>query len=218
MDDNNEKLHIISHPLLSHKISLMRDKNSGAKEFRELTAEVAMLMTYEVTRFLPLREVEVETPIAVAKTKVIAGRKVAFVPILRAGLCMVEGAVTLVPAAKVGHIGICRVSEREQTNGERTMEYYCKLPFDIKERDVIIMDLMLATGQSATRAVDEIKKAGSQSIKFMTVLACPEGIKQLGEAHPDIDIYCAEVDDGLNDELYITPGFGDGSDRIYGTK
>ena len=217
MEDSN-KLHVLSHPLLSHKISLMRDKNSGSKEFRELTAEVAMLMTYEVTRFLPLREVEVETPIAVAKTKVIAGRKVAFVPILRAGLCMVEGAVTLVPASKIGHIGICRISEDEQTNGERTMEYYCKLPFDIKERDVIVMDLMLATGQSATRAIDEIKKTGCSSVKFMTVLACPEGIKQLHRAHPDIDIYCAEVDEGLNDELYITPGFGDGSDRIYGTK
>ncbi|MDR0196913.1 MAG: uracil phosphoribosyltransferase [Oscillospiraceae bacterium] len=210
---NKDKLNILDHPLLQHKISLMRDKNTGSKEFRELTAEVAQLMIYEATRDLPLKQVEVETPVTIAKTNVITGRKVALIPILRAGLGMVEGAVALIPAAKVGHIGVCRNADR---NG--VTEYYCKLPYDIKERDVIVMDLMLATGGCAVAAVNKIKKAGAGTIKFMAVIACPEGVGALRENHPDVEIYCGALDEGLNEDLYIVPGFGDGGDRIFGTK
>lgn len=210
-----EMLNILDHPLLQHKISLLRDKNTGSKEFRELVSEVAMLMSYEATRDLPLKQVEVQTPVAIAKTNVISGRKVAFVPILRAGLGMVEGAVALVPAAKVGHIGICR--EDESAKGAVSV-YYCKLPFDIKERDVIVMDLMLGTGATAVKAIEKIKESGARSIKFMTVVACPEGVKALQEAHPDVQIYCGALDQGLNEDLYIVPGIGDGGDRIFGTK
>ena len=212
---SKEMLSILDHPLLQHKISLLRDKNTGSKEFRELVSEVAMLMSYEATRDLPLKQVEVQTPVAIAKTNVISGRKVAFVPILRAGLGMVEGAVALVPAAKVGHIGICR----EDENGKGAVSvYYCKLPFDIKQRDVIVMDLMLGTGATAVKAIDKIKESGANSIKFMTVVACPEGVKALQEAHPDVKIYCGALDEGLNEDLYIVPGIGDGGDRIFGTK
>lgn len=210
-----EMLNILDHPLLQHKVSLLRDKNTGSKEFRELVSEIAMLMSYEATRDLPLKQVEIQTPVAIAKSNIISGRKVALIPILRAGLGMVEGAVALIPAAKVGHIGICR--DDDHKNGSVHV-YYCKLPFDIKERDVIVMDLMLGTGLTAVKAIDEIKKAGARSIKFMTVVACPEGVKALQEAHPDVHIYCGALDEGLNEDLYIVPGIGDGGDRIFGTK
>lgn len=210
-----DKLIILDHPLLQHKISLLRDKNTGSKEFRELVSEIGMLMTYEATRDLPLKQVEVQTPVAIAKTHIISGRKVAFVPILRAGLGMVTGAVELVPAAKVGHIGICR---DEDSNDGSVQAYYSKLPFDISERDVIVMDLMLGTGATAVKAIDIVKKSGARSIKFMTVLACPEGVSAMREAHPDVIVYCGSLDEGLNEDLYIVPGIGDGGDRIFGTK
>lgn len=210
-----EMLKILDHPLLQHKVSLLRDKNTGSKEFRELVTEIGMLMSYEATRDLPLKQVEIQTPVAIAKANIISGRKVALIPILRAGLGMVEGAVALIPAAKVGHIGICR---DDRYDDGRVDAYYCKLPFDIKERDVIVMDLMLGTGSTAVKAIDKIKEAGARSIKFMTVVACPEGVKALQEAHPDVYIYCGALDDGLNEDLYIVPGIGDGGDRIFGTK
>ena len=210
----NEKLHILDHPLLQHKITLMRDKNTGSKEFRELVSEVSMLMTYEATRDLPLKAVKVQTPIAVANCNVISGRKVAFVPVLRAGLGMVDGATALVPAAKVGHIGICRDDEKS----EKVSVYYQKLPFDIKQREVIILDLMIGTGMTAIKAIDLVKEAGAPTIKLMSVVACPEGIEAVQAKHPDIDIYCGALDERLNEDLYIVPGIGDGGDRIFGTK
>lgn len=210
-----EMLNILDHPLLQHKVSLLRDKNTGSKEFRELVSEIGMLMTYEATRDLPLKQVEVQTPVAIAKTNIISGRKVAFVPILRAGLGMVTGAVELVPAAKVGHIGICRDDEHDDGS---VKVYYCKLPFDIKERDVIVMDLMLGTGATAVKAIEMIKESGARSIKFMTVVACPEGVKAVQAAFPEVAIYCGALDTGLNEDLYIVPGIGDGGDRIFGTK
>jgi uracil phosphoribosyltransferase len=170
-------------------------------------------MTYEATRDLPLRKVEIRTPVAIAKTNVISGRKVALIPILRAGLGMVDGAVSLIPAAKIGHIGICRGDEKGKVD-----EYYCKLPFDIKEREVIIMDLMLASGSCANAAIAKVKSAGAVNIKLMTVIACPEGVKKIQDNHPDVTIYTGSLDEGLNDDLYIVPGFGDGGDRIFGTK
>lgn len=205
-------LHIIEHPLIQHKISLLRDKNTGVKEFRELTNETAMLMCYEATRDLPLKEVEIATPVAVAKTKVISGRKLAFVPILRAGLGMIEGVTSLVPAAKIGHIGIFR------GEGQQPVQYYCKLPDDISERDVIVVDPMLATGSTAVQAITKIKEHGVKNIKFMCIIASPEGLDKLLEAHPDIDIYCGVKDKGLNENNYIIPGMGDAGDRIFGTK
>jgi uracil phosphoribosyltransferase len=207
-------LHILDHPLLQHKVSLLRDKNTGAKEFRELVSEVTMLMSYEATRDLPLKQVEVQTPIAIAKTNVISGRKVAFIPILRAGLGMVEGAINLVPAAKVGHIGIFR----ENKNSGEVASYYAKFPFDIKQRDVIVLDLMLGTGATASLAIDKIKESGALSIKFLTVVASVPGVEALNAKHPDVQIFCAALDEELNDELYIVPGIGDGGDRIFGTK
>lgn len=206
-------LHIIDHPLVQHKISLMRDKNTGSKEFRELVSETAMLMTYEATRNLPLKEVEIETPVAVAKTKVISGRKMAFVPILRAGLGMAEGAVTLVPAAKIGHIGIFR-----DPATHKAVEYYAKLPVDIAERDVIVTDPMLATAGTAIASIAKIKEAGAASIKFMCIIASRYGVEKLMAAHPDVEIYCGAVDEELNENLYIVPGLGDAGDRIFGTK
>ncbi|HOV41385.1 MAG TPA: uracil phosphoribosyltransferase [Oscillospiraceae bacterium] len=206
-------LHIIDHPLVQHKISLMRDKNTGSKEFRELVSETAMLMTYEATRNLPLKEVEIETPVAVAKTKVISGRKMAFVPILRAGLGMAEGAVTLVPAAKIGHIGIFR-----DPTTHKAVEYYAKLPVDIAERDVIVTDPMLATAGTAIASIAKIKEAGAASIKFMCIIASRYGVEKLMAAHPDVEIYCGAVDEELNENLYIVPGLGDAGDRIFGTK
>ncbi len=204
---------ILEHPLVQHKISLMRDINTGAKEFRELVSETAMLMCYEATRDLPLKTVEVQTPLAIAKTKVISGRKLAFVPVLRAGLGMVEGAVKLVPAAKIGHIGIFRDPETKNA-----VDYYCKLPFDIAERDVIVADVMLATGGTVVKTVEILKKAGVKSVKVMCIIACPDGIEAVHKVYPEVEIYCGAIDEGLDDKLYIVPGMGDAGDRIFGTK
>ena len=204
---------IVDHPLIQHKISLMRDRNTGTKEFRDLVSEIATLLCYEATRDLPTEEVEVETPIALARTHVLAGRKLALVPILRAGLGMVDGMLTLLPAAKVGHIGMYRNEETLEP-----VEYYCKLPSDIAERDVFVLDPMLATGGSACDAITQIKKRGARSIKFLGIVAVPEGINKLREMHPDVDIYVGALDEGLNDIGYIVPGLGDAGDRIFGTK
>lgn len=202
------------HPLVQHKISLLRDKNTGSKEFRELVEEIAMFMCYEATRDLPLKQVQIETPLGLASSNIISGRKVAFVPILRAGLGMIDGALALVPTAKVGHIGLYR----DDADPNTTQEYYCKLPFDIANREVIILDPMLATGSSAVRAVDIVKKAGAKQIKFMCIVTCPEGLKNLQTAHPDVDIICGAIDRGLNENSYIVPGIGDCGDRMFGTK
>lgn len=204
---------IFDHPLIQHKISLLRNKNTGSKEFRELVGEVSMLMCYEATRDLPLKEVEIETPVALAKTKVIAGRKLAFVPILRAGIGMLDGVLSMVPAAKVGHIGLYRDPQTLQP-----VKYYCKLPSDINEREVIVLDPMLATGGSAVAAIQMLKESGAASIKFMCIIAAPEGLNALTEAHPDVQVYCAALDEKLNDDKYIVPGLGDCGDRIFGTK
>lgn len=204
---------IMDHPLIQHKISLLRDKNTGAKEFRELVSEIAMLMCYEATRDLPLVEVEIETPVAVTKTKVISGRKLAFVPILRAGLGMMDGVLELVPAAKIGHIGLYRDPETL-----KPVEYYCKLPVDVTRREVIVVDPMLATGGSAIDAITMLKAKGVKHLKFMCIIAAPEGLAALTAAHPDVDIYCASLDEKLNEHGYIVPGLGDAGDRIFGTK
>ena len=206
-------LHIIDHPLVQHKISLLRDKNTGTKEFRELVSEIAMFIGYEATRDLPFKEIELETPIAVAKTKVISGKKLAVVPILRAGLGMVDGVTSLVPAAKIGHIGIFR-----DPGTHDAVMYYCKMPEDINEREVIVVDPMLATGNSATTAITEIKKLGVNNIKYMCIIASPEGAEADQKAHPDVDIYAGVIDKGLNEDKYIVPGVGDAGDRIFGTK
>lgn len=203
----------MDHPLVQHKLTILRDKNTGSKEFRELIGEITMLMGYEATRDLPLKEVEIETPVAIAKTKVILGRKLAFVPILRAGLGMVDGLLTLIPAARVGHIGLYR-----DPTTLKPVNYYCKLPSDIPERDVIVLDPMLATGCSAIEAVSQIKLQNPRSIKFMCIIAAPEGMKAFTEAHPDVNVYCAALDEKLNDHSYIIPGLGDAGDRIFGTK
>ncbi|HJA25662.1 MAG TPA: uracil phosphoribosyltransferase [Candidatus Fournierella merdigallinarum] len=204
---------ILDHPLVQHKISLLRDKNTGTKEFKELVGEIATLLCYEATRDLPTKEVEVETPMGVAKCHVLAGRKLALVPILRAGLGMVDGMLTLLPAAKVGHIGMYRNEETLEP-----VEYYCKLPSDIAERDVLVLDPMLATGGSACDAITQIKKRGARSIKFLAIVAVPQGINKLREMHPDVDIYVGALDEGLNEIGYIVPGLGDAGDRIFGTK
>ena len=204
---------ILDHPLVQHKISLLRNKNTGTKEFKELVGEIATLLCYEATRDLPTKEVEVETPMGVAKCNVLAGRKLALVPILRAGLGMVDGMLTLLPAAKVGHIGMYRNEETLEP-----VEYYCKLPSDIAERDVFVLDPMLATGGSACDAITQIKKRGARSIKFLGIVAVPEGINKLREMHPDVDIYVGALDEGLNENGYIVPGLGDAGDRIFGTK
>ncbi len=209
----SNKAFIADHPLIQHKVTLLRDKNTGSKEFRELIQEITQLMCYEATRDLPLCEVEVETPITITKSKVIAGRKLAFVPILRAGIGMVEGALELVPAARVGHIGLYRDPETL-----KRVEYYCKLPGDISEREVIVLDPMLATGGSAVDAIAQIKKRGPKNIKFMCIIAAPEGLEALQAAHPDVQVYCASLDEHLNDHGYIVPGLGDAGDRIFGTK
>jgi len=206
-------LHIIDHPLVQHKISLLRDKTTGTKEFRELVSEIAMFICYEATRDLPLKEIEIETPVAVAKTKIISGRKLAFVPILRAGLGMVDGVTRLVPAAKIGHIGLFRDPETKES-----VKYYFKLPEDIAERDTIIVDPMLATGNSAIAAIDELKKLGVKQIKFMCIICSPEGVEAVTKAHPDVEIYAGVQDEGLNEDKYIVPGVGDAGDRIFGTK
>jgi len=204
---------IMDHPLIKHKLTLIRDKNTGSKEFREMIGEIAMLMCYEATRDLPLQEVEIETPVAISKTQVISGKKLAFVPILRAGIGMVDGVLRLVPAAKVGHIGLYRDPQSLQP-----VDYYCKLPSDIEEREVIVLDPMLATGGSAVAAINSIKKKGATNIKFMCIIAAPEGIAALTAAHPDVSVYCASRDERLNEHGYIIPGLGDAGDRLFGTK
>ncbi len=208
-----ENVTITNHPLIQHKLTLLRDKNTSSKEFRTLVSEIATLMCYEATRNLPLVEIEIETPVSVAKTKVIAGKKLAFIPLLRAGLGMVEGVLDLVPAARIGHIGLYRDPETLMP-----VEYYCKLPSDISEREVIVLDPMLATGGSATDAITKIKERNPKSIKFMCIIAAPEGLQALSNAHPDVEIYCAALDERLNDHGYIIPGLGDVGDRIFGTK
>jgi len=204
---------IMDHPLIQHKLSILRNQKTGAKEFRELVSEIATLICYEATRDLVLEEVEIETPMCKTTTKALSGRKLAFVPILRAGLGMVDGVMTLVPAAKVGHIGLYRDPDTHMP-----VEYYCKLPSDISSRDVIVLDPMLATGGSAIDAITQIKKRGVRNIKFMCIIAAPEGLEALGEAHPDVQVYCAALDECLNENKYIIPGLGDAGDRIFGTK
>ncbi len=204
---------IMDHPLIQHKLTFLRDEKTTSMEFRNLVSEIAMLMCYEATRDLPLKEVETKTPITVAKTKVIEGKKLAFVPILRAGLGMVDGVLALVPTARVGHIGLYRDPETLQP-----VEYYCKLPADIEEREIFVVDPMLATGGSAIDAITQIKTRNPQKIKFMCIIAAPEGLNALKEAHPDVDIYVGALDDHLNDHGYIVPGLGDAGDRIFGTK
>ncbi len=208
-----DKVHVLDHPLLQHKLSILRDQNTGVKDFREVVSEIATLMCYEATRDLPLQDVVVQTPIAKAVTKQISGKKLAIVPILRAGLGMVDGIHTLIPSAKVGHIGLFRDPETLEP-----VKYYCKMPNDISEREVIILDPMLATGGSASAAITFIKEYGVTHIKLMNILAAPEGIARVQKDHPDVDIYVAAVDEGLNDRCYIVPGLGDAGDRIFGTK
>lgn len=210
MKDN---VFIMDHPLIQHKLSILRDEKTGCKQFRELVSEIAMLMCYESTRDLPLTETETKTPITVAKTKTLAGRKMAFVPILRAGLGMVDGVLSLIPAARVGHIGMYRDPETHQP-----IDYYCKLPSDLNERDVFVLDPMLATGGSAIDAVSRIKEFNPKRIKFMCIIAAPEGVEAFTSAHPDVPVYCAGLDDCLNEHCYIVPGLGDAGDRIFGTK
>jgi len=207
------KVHVFDHPLIQHKLSLIRDKNTGKKDFRELVEEVAMLMAYEVTRDFPLQEIEVETPLATTKSKVIAGKKVGLIPILRAGLGMVDGVLRLIPAAKVGHIGLYRDPETL-----KPVEYYCKLPSDVEERELIVIDPMLATGGSAVAAIQFLKQRNAKNIKLMCLIAAPEGVRAVQEAHPDIDIFVGAVDDHLNAHGYIVPGLGDAGDRLFGTK
>ena len=207
------EVHVLDHPLIQHKLAILRSKDTPVKEFRELVGEISGLMCYEATRKLPLKEVEVETPVATAKCHMLSGKKLAIVPVLRAGLGMVDGMLTLLPAAKVGHIGLYRNEETLEP-----VEYYCKLPSDIAERDVIVLDPMLATGGSARDAITQIKKRGARSIKFIGIIAAPEGLKALHEAHPDVDIYVAALDEKLNEKGYIVPGLGDAGDRIFGTK
>ncbi|SHH43399.1 uracil phosphoribosyltransferase [Sporanaerobacter acetigenes] len=207
------KVVVLDHPLIKHKLTFIRDKNTGSKDFRELVKEVSMLMAYEVTRDLPLEEIEIETPICKTKSQVISGKKVGLVPILRAGLGMVDGMLNLIPAAKVGHIGLYRDPETF-----KPVEYYCKLPQDIEERDLIVLDPMLATGGSAVAAIQFLKDRGAKNIKLMNLIAAPEGIEAVTAAHPDVDIYVANVDEKLNEHAYIIPGLGDAGDRLFGTK
>ncbi len=209
---SQENVFVFDHPLIQHKVSLLRDKNTSTKEFRELVSEIAMLMAYEVTRDLPMKEVDIETPVAVAHTKMLAGKSIAIVPILRAGLGMVDGMVALIPNVKVGHIGLYRDPVTVEP-----VTYYCKLPEDVNERDVILLDPMLATGGSASAAIGYLKEKGISNIKFMCLIAAPEGIARIQKDHPDIKIYCAAKDERLNDHSYIVPGLGDAGDRIFGT-
>ena len=206
-------VHVFDHPLIQHKLSILRDKRTGTKEFRALINEIAGLMCYEATRNLPTVEVEVETPIMTAKCRQLAGKKMAIVPILRAGLGMVDAMVDLIPSAKIGHIGLYRDPVTHEP-----VEYYCKLPEDIGNRQVYVVDPMLATGGSAVAAIDFLKKHGCKSIIMMNIIGCPEGIKRVTEAHPDVDIYLAACDERLNEHKYIIPGLGDAGDRIFGTK
>ena len=213
MFENDNKVHILDHPLLQHKLSILRDERTGVKEFREIVSEIAALECYEATRDLPTEEVEIKTPVATGTFQVLAGKKLAIVPILRAGLGMVDGILDLIPSAKVGHIGLYRDPETHQP-----VEYYCKMPNDIAEREVIILDPMLATGGSASAAIQFIKNYEVKNIKLMNIIAAPEGIQRVHHDHPDVDIYCAALDEKLNDHGYIVPGLGDAGDRIFGTK
>ncbi len=206
-------VHILDHPLIQHKLAILRDKRTGTKEFRALISEISGLMCYEATRNLPLREVEVETPMQVAKCHVLAGKKLAIVPVLRAGLGMVDAMVDLIPSAKIGHIGLYRDPETH-----KPVEYYCKLPEDIENRQVFVVDPMLATGGSAVAAIDFLKARGCKNIIMMNIIGCPEGIRCVQEAHPDVEMYLAACDEKLNDHAYILPGLSDAGDRIFGTK
>ena len=208
------ELHVLNHPLIQHKLSIMRDKDTGVKQFRETVSEISALMCYEATRNLPTEEIEIETPVATAKVRVLSGKKLAIVPILRAGLGMVDSMIDLIPSAKVGHIGLYRDPETHEP-----VEYYCKMPPDISERQVFIVDPMLATGGSVTAAIQILKdKYGCKNITLMDIIAAPEGVARVQEAHPDVDIFVCAVDEKLNDHAYIVPGLGDAGDRIFGTK
>ncbi len=207
------KVHVLDHPLIQHKLAILRSKNTSVKEFRELISEISGLMCYEATRNLPTKEVDVQTPVAVAKCRRLAGKKLAIIPILRAGLGMVDAMVDLIPSAKIGHIGLYRDPETHMP-----VEYYCKLPEDIGNRQVFVVDPMLATGGSAVAAIDFLKQRGCQNIIMMNIIGAPEGVKTVQDAHPDVDIYLAALDEKLNEHAYIVPGLGDAGDRIFGTK
>ena len=207
------KVHVFDHPLIQHKVTLMRQKETGTKDFRQLLEEISMLMVYEVTRDLPTEEIEIETPICKTKAKVLAGKKVGIVPILRAGLGMVDAVATLIPAVKVGHIGLYRDPETLQP-----VEYYCKLPADSEQRELLVLDPMLATGGSASAAITFLKQRGCNNIRLVNLIAAPEGIERVQKDHPDVDIYVAALDEKLNDHGYIVPGLGDAGDRLFGTK
>ena len=207
------EVHVLDHPLIQHKLAILRNKDTGVKEFRELVGEIAALMCYEATRNLPTEEVEVETPVAIAKCRVLAGKKMAIVPILRAGLGMVDTIVDLIPSVKIGHIGLYRDPETHMP-----VEYYCKLPDDISNRHVFVVDPMLATGGSAIAAIEFLKRHGCKNIIMMNIIGCPEGVKAVQDAHPDVEIYLAALDERLNEHAYIIPGLGDAGDRIFGTK
>ena len=207
------EVHVLDHPLIQHKLAILRNENTGVKEFRELVSEIAGLMCYEATRNLPTEEVEVKTPVAIAKCRMLSGKKLAIVPVLRAGLGMVDSMVDLIPSAKIGHIGLYRDPETHMP-----VEYYCKLPDDIENRVVFVVDPMLATGGSAVAAIDFLKARGCRNIIMMNIIGCPEGVKAVQEAHPDVEMYLAAVDEKLNDHAYIIPGLGDAGDRIFGTK
>ena len=206
-------VHVFDHPLIAHKLAILRNKKTTVKEFRELISEIAGLMCYEATRNLPTIEVEVQTPVAMAKCQMLAGKKLAIIPILRAGLGMVDSMVDMIPSAKIGHIGLYRDPETHMP-----VEYYCKLPEDIANRHVFVVDPMLATGGSAVAAIDFLKARGCKNIIMMNIIGCPEGVKTVQEAHPDVDLYLAALDERLNEHAYIIPGLGDAGDRIFGTK
>lgn len=207
------KVYVFDHPLIQHKLAYIRNINTGTKEFRELVDEVATLMAFEITRDLPLEEVEIQTPVSKAKVKMLSGKKLGVIPILRAGIGMVDGILKLIPAAKVGHVGLYRDPETL-----KPVEYYVKMPSDLEERECIVVDPMLATGGSAIEAIHSVKKRGGKHIRFMCLIAAPEGVEALKEAHPDVDIYIAGLDEKLNDHGYIVPGLGDAGDRLFGTK
>jgi uracil phosphoribosyltransferase len=207
------KVYVFDHPLIQHKLTYIRQKDTGTKEFRELVDEVATLMAFEITRDMTLEEIEIETPVSKMKSRVLSGKKIGLVPILRAGIGMVDGVLKLIPAAKVGHIGLYRDPETLQP-----VEYYVKLPSDVEEREFIVVDPMLATGGSAIAAIESLKNRGGKHIKFMCLIAAPEGVEALKAAHPDVDIYIAALDEKLNDHGYIIPGLGDAGDRLFGTK
>lgn len=209
----DEMVHVLDHPLLQHKLSILRDERTGVKDFREVVSEIATLMCYEATRDLPLEDVVIKTPVATGTFKVLTGKKLAIVPVLRAGLGMVDGILTLIPSVKVGHIGLYRDPDTLEP-----VEYYCKMPSDIAERDVVILDPMLATGGSASAAIQFIKNYEVKHIKLMNIIAAPEGVARVRRDHPDVEIYCAALDEKLNEHGYIVPGLGDAGDRIFGTK